>query len=682
MSQAHKKKKIEHLRGVFSQVFICASQELAPFGTAFLFSPENYEKQKLGTLFGVIKVDDHSSDSSYVVNLLTSVIKKEYFSKPERAAEESFEASLRKANLALAELARHGSLNWSGKINFAAGSVEKNTLHFSSLGNAHAFLVRSGQIAEISRELEDEKEAEPHPLKTFSDISSGKLEKEDKLIFTTGDLLEIFSKEELRHNALHFSAKEFPGLIELSLQANSSLAGAIIVDMTDEIEIEEKPENVPETKNAIEIIPAPQKEKMPPVSRPSLDISKERKDHVFIKSEDEIPLKKSFVEKIFDFSKKILFFIQNIFFLVNQKISIARQKMTSKERIAPSGTKDSIGNRLKNTSRNLASGAKQMSSLLFQIIYQRKKIFRNASLSFLAILLIFFTYRWINSRETAQTIVPTENIPAESSLLQVPDDIQVRQINSIQDVASFSENIIRFAILEGDIFAIPENSKSVLKINPESKSVEEMKSGIEGGNFELIAAMPHLKALFMLDGKNKIISLTPVNKIFQENNISFPDNLKAADMKTYLTYLYVLDPVAAQIYRFPRSEGGFGEKQDWLKAGSNAEEISGIALNEDLFAASKNEISAFSQGKEDPNVVFEKPKTALAIDRIYSEPDMENIYVLDNKNHRVIKYSRTGQIAAQYWNESITDINDLLVNEENKTVYLLNKKKISGFIME
>ena len=237
MATTHKKAKHGHLRGIFKDIFICAKQEISPFGTIFAFGADNIEEQKLGTIFGIIKIDDRSEDSSYVSNLLTSVIKKEYFGKPHRGAEESFEAALKRANLALAELARHGALSWTGNLNFVGGALESNNLHFVCLGNVSVFLSRGGQVAEISKDFQEDLEAETHPLKTFSNISSGKLEKGDKLIFATRDLTEIFSQEELRQNAAHFSREEFPGFLEMSLQANTELAGAIVIDLVDESEI-------------------------------------------------------------------------------------------------------------------------------------------------------------------------------------------------------------------------------------------------------------------------------------------------------------------------------------------------------------------------------------------------------------------------------------------------------------
>jgi len=307
MTSPLKKRKNGHLKGIFREVFVSAKQELAPFGMVFVFPPENFEQQKLGTLFGIIKISDNSHDSSYVSNLLASVIKKEYFSKPDRLAEESFEASLRKANLALSELARQGSVKWAGKINFAGGALEKNNLHFSKLGTTAIFLLRGGAIADIGKGIGTELEqTDPHPLKTFSDISSGKLEKRDCLIFATSDLAEIFSPEELRQNAARFPLEEFPEIISASLLSNSELAGAIIINIVSQEEflpeIKKEPiqeeflvesPSLPEPESPVEKAPAP------------IDIvPAPKKNHLYVSEAEGAVPKKSFLAKIMPLLQK------------------------------------------------------------------------------------------------------------------------------------------------------------------------------------------------------------------------------------------------------------------------------------------------------------------------------------------------------------------------------------------
>jgi len=154
-------------------------------------------------------------------------------------------------------------------------------------------------------------------------------------------------------------------------------------------------------------------------------------------------------------------------------------------------------------------------------------------------------------------------------------------------------------------------------------------------------------------------------------------------MKTYLTYLYFLDPEANQVYRYPRAEGGFGEKQNWIRNGQDIiKNTKSFAINDDLFAASSSEITAFLQGKMDSAINFEKTRVPLAIDKIFSEADMEGIYALDNKNHRIVEYGKNGKILSQYWNAQIFGIKDFSVDEKSKEIYLLQENKIKKFVIE
>jgi len=679
MTISGKKKKEKGYHAIIRDVFVCSKSELAPFATAFSFPPENFEQQKFGALFGAIKVNDHSESSSYVVNLLVSVIRKEYFSKPHRSPEESFEASLRKANLALAELARHGVTSWAGKINFAGGAIERNNLHFACLGSVSIFLIRGNEISEISEELEEEKEAESHPLKTFSNISSGKLEVGDKLVFTTNELVDIFSPEELRQNASHFSREELPGFFEISLQANSELAGTIIVDLADSAEI----------KPLIVESPIIGKEKAPKYafSAPAATGQAKKIDsfvgaHEIIEEEEEKyahDLKPSARQ---DFSlasdarwKKILVRSRNILQGLGNKSKLYFSKI---QRIPEEGRLKEIFFRIPPIFSSVIYQAKNIDWKNRKIIIQSIVVVAILAIGLYGIA--SFVKKRSEQKRLSQQISaqPAEPTPAVQNL----DDVNVKNIETAEEVANFSQNASQMALLGNSLYVIPEKSNSILKIDPSSKNIEEIKANLAIGNFKLLAAMPHLGSLFFLTEDNKIVSFTPINKNFQENGISLPGNLKAADMKTYLTYLYFLDPGTNQVYRYPRAEGGFGEMQSWLRSGADVKSAKSFAINGDLFAASSSDITAYLQGKTDSNISFEKPSVPLSIDKIFSEPDMEGVYVLDSKNHRIVKYGKDGKIISQYFNTSIVSVKDFSVDEKNKVVYLLKNNQLLKFSME
>ncbi len=687
MATLGKKKKNGYPEPIFREILICSKKELAPYGTVFVLSPENFEQERMGTLFGIFKILDLSSDSSYIVNLLTSVIKKEYFSRRERSAEESFEASLRKANLALAELARHGSISWAGKISFAGGVIEKNNLHFAHLGETSVFLIRSGQIAQISQDLDEGKTAEPHPLKTFTDISSGKIEKGDKIIFTTSDLLDIFSPDELRHNAASFSREEFLGLVEASLHANTELGGAIIIDLLDQDEImarfdssrtrQTRSENVAdlpslsETKKiAPPFSPAPKRES-PVLSEIIMPPLKERQRDLYIKEEIKGTQNVSSGSKIFSSLKGLssasLKFMRS--FLRKSAEFVRRLKVKEKMFFLFRG-KIKPGHLVEK----ITGHSRYFAGRLSEIDSRKKKFYAGTILAAAVVLIIsLILYKTFHKKTVSQQAnqpSPQIETASEPSILE---DTQVKAISSLDPVAELAQKSQTLALLNGSLFSIAENSKTVLKIDPGSKTIEENPCNLNVGNFKLMAPMPNLNALFVLTSDNKVVSFTPINKNFQENGIALPAGLGATDIKTYLTYLYVLDTSTDQIYRYPRAEGGFGDRQDWLHSETDIKNAKSFAVNDDIFVAGIGGVMPLLQGKTDANINFEKPNIGLVIDKIYTEPGFSGIYVLDNQNHRVVEYSKDGKILSQFWNTLISNITDFTVDEQSKTVYLLSK---------
>lgn len=675
MPIAPKKRKNVRLKGKFSQIFHSRARELAPFGMVFVYEPENFEQQKLGALFGLIKISDYSDDSSYVANLLASVLKKEYFSKSDRPADVAFEASLKKANLALGELARQGLVKWSGKLSLAAGALEKNNFHFSKLGTTAVLLLRGGMIADIGSGMgADTEAAESHPLKTFSDISSGRLEYGDCLILSTNDLLEIFSLEELRQNAAFFPRNEFPEILSASLQTNSELSGAIVVNMLSEEEILS---TIAEDVRNIEIPPLHMPDKYIPADStkdieapfqpsPSLDIPAKPKNekHVYVSEGEDVIARKSISDKISATVRKIVIGRNFVFVFIQRKIISPLGKIEYSQKFSRFWQKI-----------RLARPQPSLPLISFSWMRENAKIWLSAIVLVL-IVVAFFVFR--SKKAPAPPVsAPTQSVSPAASL----SDIQVKNIGSLDQVASLPQNGFSLVLLNETLYGF-SGDKSVSKIDPNSGQVETTDANINSGKFLLAADMTDLNTIFILAADKKIISFTPVNKNFQENNIALPENLNVSDLKTYLTYLYVLDPAANQIYRFPRADGGFGEAQNWLKTGADIKNAVSFAINGDLFVATNDQITAFLQGKKDEKINFEDPNTTLVINKIYTAPDLENIYVLDNKNHRIVEYSKDGKIASQYVNDQISEIKDFTVDEKNKAVYLLKEKDISKFSIE
>lgn len=218
---------------------IVNNKKLNPYLEVVNFSSRNVDQKKLGTVLGIFEIKDLSDDSAYIVNFLSSVAKKTYFAGHQKNPEESFESTLAKVNLSLAEIANHGNVNWIGKIDAVLCSIFEDQINFSVSGDAKVLLLRNQKLMEISESLSPKDEA-VNPLKTFTDIASGKLEKGDKLILTTDDISHVFTLEEIERNALEFENEKFIRFLKTALVNELEIAGTIVLDIKEKTEISEQ----------------------------------------------------------------------------------------------------------------------------------------------------------------------------------------------------------------------------------------------------------------------------------------------------------------------------------------------------------------------------------------------------------------------------------------------------------
>ncbi len=232
-------KKIECFSASFNNILICQRNDAKPFIEVFVEDPENITQQNLGILAGILEITDSSEDSSYIVNYLISVIKKEYYAKPKRGVIESFESALKKANLALAKLAEHENIAWIGHTNAILLVIDKNNLHLSQSGSARALLLRGKTLTDISEDPTSL--SSPNPIKTFTDIVSGRLEENDKLIVTTESMFDLFSLEEIKRSALKFSSPEFIQFLKTALINEAERAAALVIEIRKETKLQNAP---------------------------------------------------------------------------------------------------------------------------------------------------------------------------------------------------------------------------------------------------------------------------------------------------------------------------------------------------------------------------------------------------------------------------------------------------------
>lgn len=295
MASLNKKIKVDLKEIVFS------SEKGRSFCDIFVYEPENIEEQSLGNLYIVGEIVNFSENSSYLINLLVSIAKKEFYSNSNsgKSTMESLELSLHKVNSTLSKLAEQGNVDWIGNLNMTFCAYRNNELHLSQTGKIKTILLRDEQITDIGKNVTNEEK--PHPFKTFANIANGELENGDLVLFATPELFEIFPIEKLKQLAFSSSFEDLAEIIQDYIEKESDIKtmGLLLMKIGEEkeeklaqIEIKPQTKNV-EEKEAIPVLQEKLKD-------PSI-INKTEKEE----TEKDISQPSETTEKVFENEKKL-----------------------------------------------------------------------------------------------------------------------------------------------------------------------------------------------------------------------------------------------------------------------------------------------------------------------------------------------------------------------------------------
>jgi|GEM_PF-1372657 hypothetical protein len=784
-----KQKKLEK---EISEIMIVNNRKLAPYIEAVNFSSRNIDQKKLGNVLGVFEIKDTSEDSAYIVNFLASVVKKTYFASHHKNALESFEATLYRLNLSLSEVAKHGNVNWIGKIDAVLCAIDEKNIHFSVSGDAKVLLLREGQLTEISGGLSPQDEA-INPIKTFTDIASGKLEDGDRLIITTDDISHIFTIEELEKHALSFNKEDFTRFLKTALINELSIAGTIVVNIEEKIVSSQKRTAPPlgkKKKSEEELISqsinafsnktfeevdsrkgVPGKEEQDTIEKTIEDQEDEythkKTGHIYIKDTEEeheplpennlqkitLSIKESFSEFYFwikdnylqkgryhlkkNLSSNISKAKHSFFYFFRNNVWIKTCSLIKKASSSIHKSFIKTGNYLKNIipdksqnidveiSRNyqknssekfqkakkrisnLLSGKKNVSGitspkniipkkgkkgdyfkgyshdsfmgLLKKIIPNFSKITKLFSkmntknrlsvLIALAIILIIpiFIVKMQDAKKDIINELEVNDHQSEENLAVNPSSDKYTEVEKIY----FNENIIGMVKDEGRVFIIL--SDKIVEYS-ENEDTQEYSFPNYAKNAYAYSFMKDLNLIFTINEDKKITSFSPISGNFNENNINIPGNADIAAIGTYLTYIYLADSQNNQIYRYPRAEGGFGERVDWLKEDFDLSGLDDMVIDENIYLVKDSGVARFKKGRKEN---FELDiDTNSRIEEMFTLEEREYIYALDKQNGEILKFKKDGSLVDYNSNGEILRSTNLWSSEEEGTSYFSTKTEV------
>ncbi len=143
----------------------------------------------------------------------------------------------------------------------------------------------------------------------------------------------------------------------------------------------------------------------------------------------------------------------------------------------------------------------------------------------------------------------------------------------------------------------------------------------------------------------------------------------------YQANLYLLDQKDG-ILKYVGSSSGFG-KSTYLKETVDLGKGVSIAIDSSVWVLfSDGTIKKFTKGQADAFSISGLKKPFKNPTKIYTDKDINNIYILDNGNSRIVKLENNGTFQAEYSASVIQKAKDFEVMEKDKKILILSGDKI------
>lgn len=140
--------------------------------------------------------------------------------------------------------------------------------------------------------------------------------------------------------------------------------------------------------------------------------------------------------------------------------------------------------------------------------------------------------------------------------------------------------------------------------------------------------------------------------------------------------IYILT-TEGEIWRHPAITTGYGEKQKWLGADVTPDFSNAVdwAIDSSIWVLHSNgQVNKFTRGAQE---TFRVQNVEGGLDQttaIYTDENLESIFILDKVQNRIVEIDKTGNYIKQYNSDGLQDVRDIVVTSSK--ILLLTDTKI------
>lgn len=156
-------------------------------------------------------------------------------------------------------------------------------------------------------------------------------------------------------------------------------------------------------------------------------------------------------------------------------------------------------------------------------------------------------------------------------------------------------------------------------------------------------------------------------------------------LEAYAGNIYLLEKATSTIWRYVGLQGNFGDRSRWLAPGINIDlsKVVSWAVDGSIWIlTASGKIERYSYGTpEDFDQATVVPAMASP-KAIYTNEELDNVYVLDPDTERVIVFEKNGKYKAQYKSPAMKDAIGVYASEKEGKILVLSQDKLYSINIE
>lgn len=551
-----------------------------------------------------------------------------FFDHMELGAYERFEAALKETNLIINGLKEKRGKGF-GKINAILAAFTGQELHLTQSNDAEAYLIRNSKLSLVSEGLSS------RSADLFVNIASGELRGDDKMIFATGRLLRLATHSQLVQMFADGVTEAVEALRDVAMGNEEESLGAVCIHA----KLLQKPETQVQTKS----------------ENPLLSKIKEFLETAVSFVTEKTGNRFSQVNK-----KSILIVLAIVVVILTGSVytlmGISRNKAIAEEHKA------------------------KLNRLYQEVQVANTKGYANDKAGANEILEKIDT--------DARAILDTKYFRAETlALLDKVQEVRdsINHTDRLKELAPFVDlktkkadaKAIGLVSLNDNLYAFGYNTMFEIILDQvlDPKKIDDTEIVLAG------ATMEDQKVIAMLTQSGRVMEFE--NGVMRFANTE--DNAwktGGVDIAAYGKNIYILNPKNNQIYKYSRLRAKYSAAMEY-NSDANIQDGISFAIEGDIYVLKKGgDIVRIYKSKAQPFKIEDLAVDISEATQIYTSPDLDNLYLLDTKNKRVVVLTKPGegQIVSKYYGQivfdKLSDVQDLYVEKGEKKLYLMTSQEI------